>query len=400
MLSTTYLWHGIDANNAVISGVSYSTNLSALITELKQQNIAPLKIKKQYHWRFISRSTISTKEIGIFFRELAILINANIPLIQTFLIMTRDTANKNLYAIILALKHEIEKGQSLSTALKKYPQIFDPVCCNLINVGEKTGTLDLILNYLAAHGEKVQQQKQRLIKALFYPTLVFIVAIIVTSVLLMFVVPQFNQMFANFGAVLPLYTRVIMRLAVGIKAYGLLALGGVTALIVALKYAQKHSPTIARKIDTLFLQLPYLKTLIIKHNLAQIMRTVSLAFKAGVPLLEALNLSIATVSNLIYQQALTDITRQITQGKLLHLAINENSLFPERIVRFITIGEESGTLDEMLLNLAEYYEMEMKNITENMNNLLEPLITILLGIVIGSIIIGMYLPIFNLGKVI
>lgn len=400
MLITTYIWQGIDVNGLLINGEITAVDSQTIVTKLQQQNITPLKIKKQYRLHFIPRSKITTKEISTFFRELAILINANISLIQAFIIIARDTTNKHLQTIIMAIKNEIEKGQSLSTALKKYPRVFNPVCCNLINIGEKSGTLDTILNHLANHAEKSQLQKQRLIKALFYPTLVFIVATIVTSVLLIFVVPQFNQMFANFGATLPLYTRGIIQLATYVKTYGLLVLGIISVGIVVLKYAQKHSPTVARKIDNLLLRLPYLKKLIIKHNLAQIMRTVGLAFKAGVPLLEALNLSTETVRNLIYQQALITVAQQITQGKSLHLAISENALFPERVVRFITIGEESGTLDEMLLRLTEHYEMEIKNITENINNLLEPLITILLGIIIGGIVIGMYLPIFSLGKII
>lgn len=400
MITTEYIWEGIDVAEQLIKGVSETTHLSEVLMELKQKNIIPLKIKKKYSWNFLRPTKIAAKNITTFFRELAILINANIPLVSALTMIARNSQNVGLKNILISVKEEIEKGQSFTAALKKHPQTFNPICCNLINVGEKSGTLDLILNHLALHAEKTQLQKRRLIKALFYPAIVLIVATLVTVVLLVFVVPQFKMMFANFGASLPLYTQGIIEIAELIKADGLIILGCIIGGVLTVKYAQKHSRTVAKKIDALLIALPVVGELIKKHHIAQVIRTTGLAFKSGLPLLEALELTINTVGNLIYQEEISRVIREVSQGKTLHLALSEKKLFPLRVIQFVTIGEESGTLDDMLLRITEHYEEEIKNITENISNLLEPLITIVLGIIIGGLVIGMYLPIFKLGKII
>jgi len=393
-------WEGIDDQGLVITGEVGAANVAELIAELQRHKITLLKIKKNRMLMRSSSTKIKTPDLADFFREFATLITANIPIIQALTMMARDCEKKPLAAVITALKNSIEQGQTLSASLKKYPQVFNEVNCALVNVGERTGTLEVMLKYLADHLEQNASQRQRIIKALFYPALVAFIALIVTSVLLIFVVPQFQTMFANFGASLPWYTQELIYFAAGVKNYGLVIIGGVVLGFVALKIWQRHSPILALKIDQFLLVLPLINELIKKYNLAQISRTTGLAFQAGMPLLEALTLTAATIKNRIYRSEVLRIVQQITQGISLPATLSQNPLFPSRVVQLIVVGEESGTLDEMLQRITEHYETELKNITEHLNSLLEPLITIILGIIIGGLVIGMYLPIFSLGKII
>jgi len=397
MFATTYIWQGIDSHGQLIRGATALTKRSLIITELQRKNILLFKLKKQYSLQLFKNRN---KNITTFLREFATLITANIPLINALNLIAQDTPDKCFVTIITAVKNSIEEGLSLSAACAKYPRIFNQVCCNLINIGEKTGTLDTILNHLATNAEKNQQQKQRLIKALFYPAIVSLIASGVTGILLIFVIPQFKMMFANFGASLPWYTQMIMQVAEGVKNYGLFFCGLIIITVGLFIYLPKHFVTWARKIAYFTLTCPLLGQLMQKHQLAHIMRTLNLASTAGIPILDALQLTSTTISNIIYRDEMTKITHQIMQGKSLHAAMSASIFFPPRTLQFISIGEESGTLDEMLRRITEYYENEIKSITTNLNNLLEPLITIILGIIIGGIVIGMYLPIFNLGKII
>jgi len=400
MITIHYTWQGIDKNGLMQTGQIENSSQQAVITSLQQKNISPLYIKKTLNLSWKRRKKISAKNLNIFWHELAILIQANIPIIKALTMITKDCNHPQLLNMIVAIKNTIEEGQSLSCAIRQYPHIFNQVTANLVNVGEKTGTLDVVLKHIVTLNEKTLAQRQQFIKALFYPAIVSIVAILVTSILLIFVVPQFETMFLNFGASLPFYTQLIIYLASYVKNYGLILLATIIIFAISIHYAQKHSLVFAQKIDNLLLKLPLIGLIIKTNNLAHISRTVGLAFKAGVPLLETFALTSATLSHLNYQEALLKVAQKITEGHTLHAALSQNSLFPERVVQFIAIGEESGTLEEMFLTIAEHYENELKNITGHLNNLLEPVITIILGIIIGGIVIGMYLPIFSLGKII
>jgi type IV pilus assembly protein PilC len=393
-----YIWHGIDDAGTLINGEKTAANIAVLKHELIKQNISPLKISQKFNLNLLTKK-ISAKQIADFSRQLSTLINAGIPLLSSLNIIERSAEQKNIPTLINKIKQDIESGLPLSEALKN-TNYFDALFCNLIYIGEQSGTLDIMLKHIANYQEQNAAMKRKIKKALFYPAAILGTAIIVTSLLLIFVIPQFAQLFHGFGAELPVYTQLIIKLADYLKKYSLFILLGIIGIIIVGKIAKKRYLGFAKLLDKIILHLPIIGQIVKKAIIARLCHTLAITFKAGLPLSEALQIITQTCDNKVYQEVLIIMQDQVAAGQTISSVMQNNPLFPFRTIQMITIGEESGSLDTMLIKIAEIYESEVNFITDNLNNLLEPAIMIILGILIGGLIIGMYLPIFKLGSVI
>ncbi|KPJ67496.1 MAG: hypothetical protein AMJ43_04370 [Coxiella sp. DG_40] len=423
MNQKTYSWYGIDQYGMRISGIIYAENIDDVKNKLIKRCISPLRIQKRnspiltllrrgyeghpfrIHLRLNSRFSvkkyrkISSKHIADFSRQLATLINSNISLFTSLNIMQQNCRHPNLRILIKNIKHNIEEGTALSHALKNQA-CFGNLFHNLVFIGEQSGTLDIMLNHIANHHEKIEAQKRKIKKALLYPSVIFLIAIIVSVVLLILIIPQFVELFHNFGAELPIYTQFIIKLSTIIRSKGLFILLVIIALIFTYKMIKRHCKMFAIFSDKIILKIPIIGTVLKKSIIARFCRTLAITFNAGIPLSEALQIIAETCDNQIFQQTIFNIRQQIFAGQNIISAMEDNTLFPNRAVQMITIGEQSGTLDKMLVKIAEYYDVEVNYLVDNLNNLLEPLIMVILGILIGGLIIGMYLPIFKLGTII
>jgi type IV pilus assembly protein PilC len=357
------------------------------------------KIRKKITWPFLTHK-ISTTDITRFSRQLATLLTASIPLIQALDLLKHGHNKTVMQDLIDSLKTTLEKGGSVTEALSKYPQHFNALYRNLINVGERTGELDHMFDRIASYKEKTDLLKQKIKKALFYPAAVLFVAILVTVAMLIFVVPQFIALFAGFGAQLPFATRVIVALSQFLQQHGWLLLIFIVLLSVSLRWIISRSTHFANQIDIVLLKLPLIGHILVKAIVARFTRTLATTFAAGLPLADALEAVAGATGNNLYAQATLHIRENVVTGQSLQQALQQTNLFSSLVIQMIDIGEESGTLDAMLNKVATMFEEEVERAADNFGNLLEPLIMIILGIIIGSLVIAMYLPIFKLGSVI
>lgn len=396
----TYIWSGIDSAGKKINGIDYANNHRQLKTKLNKQNIFPLKVKPKIVIAFWRNNKIKAKNITAFIEQLAILINANTPLITALNILSMDEKNENLKNLIISCKNSISAGQSLYKTLRQHPQYFNDLLCGLINVGEQSGALDIILSELANYFTKISIQKRKIIKALLYPLAVLSITFIVTAILLLFVIPQFKTMYSSLDANLPGYTQFIINLGDFTCAYWFFILTSIVSIIVCVKIAYQHSIKCKQYIDNLNLKIPVIGKILTYGIVIRLTKTIALSFKSGMPLLKAIDISIGATQNWRYQLAMQNIIKSLANGKTLHDSMEEQKLFSPKIIQLITLGEETGTLDVMLEKIATIYSDELGGITDNLNNLLEPIIILILGILVGGLIIGMYLPIFRLGMVI
>lgn len=398
MKQKTYLWNGIDQHGMRISGKKHAENIECVKNELMKRHISPLKIHKKFQLH--KNKKISSKHIVDFSRQLATLINSNIPLFTALNIMQQSCEHSNLRVLIENIKRDIEGGIVLSAALKKRIRYFGNLFCNLVFIGEQSGTLDIMLNHIANYHEKTEAQKHKIKKALLYPSVILLTAIIVSIVLLTFVVPQFVELFHGLQAQLPTYTQFIIQLSTIIRSKGLFMLLVIIITMFTFKTIKKRCKMFSVFSDKIILKMPIIGTVLKKSTIASFCRTLAITFNAGLPLSEALQIIAETCDNQIYQQTIFKIHQQVSAGQNITSAMENNPLFPKRAIQMITIGEQSGTLDNMLAKIAEYYDAEVNYLVDNLNNLLEPSIMVILGILIGGLIIGMYLPIFKLGTVI
>lgn len=399
-----FLWDGIDKIGVRCQGELAAQSKDDVLQTLRNNSITVIKIVAKNSFLSIlsvsKHKKIKAKYIADFLKQLNALINANIPLVTALNTIANDNSHQPLQRLILTIKQDIEGGISLSKALQKHPNYFDELLCNLIDVGEKSGTLDVMLNHIGFYITKTASQKRKLFKALLYPAAVVAVALMVSAILLIFVIPKFKDLFLSFGAELPLYTRFILDVASKAEKYGWLALIIITSFSGIFVWSRKYCAGFSHKIDRLMLQSPIYGGVLQKVLVANYARILAITFKAGLPLLDALDLVSGTMKNWCYRQGVLQIKQMIGGGQTLHSAMQAQNLFPSRVIQLITIGEESGTLEEMLSEIANHYDTEVNDFIDNLNNLLEPILMLVLGVIVGSIIIGMYLPIFRLGSVI
>ena len=396
-----FIWTGTDKRGVRVKGQTRGTNPTIIKADLRKQGITPLTIKKQSSlFSQQKKKKITPKDIAVFFRQLATMMSAGVPLVQSFDIIGRGHDNVSMRELILKIKAEVESGTSLSETLAKHPIYFDELVVNLVNAGEQAGVLEALLDKIATYKEKTEYLKAKIKKAMFYPAAVIVVAIIVTSILLIFVVPQFEQLFTSFGADLPAFTRLVVNLSEFLQEWWWLVFGIAIGSVVGLLQAKKRSRKFSRNLDRLILKLPIVGSIMHKASIARYARTLSTMFAAGVPLVEALESVAGATGNVVYSDAVLMIRDSVATGQQLQFAMSQTGLFPNMVEQMVAIGEESGALDSMLSKVADFYEQEVDDAVDALSSLLEPIIMSILGVLIGGLVVAMYLPIFKLGAAI
>src|SRR6516162_8958146 len=393
-----FAWEGRDKRGARIKGKSLAPDEQTLRAELRRQGVAPSRIRKQRQLR--RGGKVNAADIAVFSRQLATMLTAGIPMVQAFDIVANGSEKPAMQKLILDVKSDIEGGTSLHEALAKHPLYFDDLYVNLVEAGEQAGALESLLDKIATYKEKTEALKKKVKKALFYPAAVLAVAVLVTIVLLVFVIPQFEALYKGFGADLPAFTQFVIHISQIVQHQGLfiaIVLGG---LFWVFFYFKKRSKAMREFLDRLILKLPIIGPILNKAAIARYARTLSTMFAAGVPLVEALESVAGATGNIVYETAVLKMKDEVATGQRLQRAMENTALFPNMVVQMIAVGEEAGSLDTMSGKVAVFYEAEVDNAVDAMSSLLEPLIMAILGVLVGGLVIAMYLPIFNLGKVV
>lgn len=395
-----FAWEGTDRKGNRVKGESRAATIALVRADLRRQGIMPLKVRKKSSSIFTNRKKITSKDIAIFSRQLATMMSAGVPMVQAFDIVGRGHNNPAMAELILAIKADVEGGTSLTASLRKHPLYFDDLFCNLVEAGEQAGVLETLLDKIATYKEKTESLKAKIKKALFYPTAVIVVAILITSIIMIFVIPQFKDLFSSFGADLPAFTRFVITLSDFVAAWWWAILAAVVGAVVFMSNVWKRSPKFRETLDRLLLKVPVIGSIMHKAALARFCRTTATMFTAGVPLVEALQSVSGATGSAVYGKAVLVMRDDVATGQSLQLAMRQQGLFPHMVIQMVTIGEESGALDDMLAKVADFYEEEVDNAVDALSSLLEPLIMVILGTVIGGLVIALYLPIFQLGSVV
>ncbi len=399
--TTVYVWQGTDAQGQAVSGDMISTSPAMVKAILRRQGITPIEVRRPRVAFFQKRKTnITRKDIAVFTRQLAAMLQAGIPIVQAFEIVIGSCENTAMKKLILTLKKSITGGSSLYEAFAQHPAYFNELYCHLVQAGEQGGVLETLLDKIATYQEKTASLKAKIQKALYYPLAVIIVAIVITALIMAFVVPQFQSLFSSFGADLPVFTQLIISLSNIIVAYGwLFCLLGIGISVIGM-LCWRRSAALRAQADSLSFVLPITGKVRHKAVLARFCRTTATLFAAGVPLVEALAAVAGATGSTTYAQVILRMRDQVAAGQSLHHALQQQPLFPPMVEQMATIGEESGTLDSMLAKTADFYEEEVDNAVNGLTSLLEPLIMVFLGLLIGGLVVALYLPIFQLGSVV
>lgn len=392
-------WEGMDKKGQKVKGRSVAASEQALKSELRRQGVVATRIKKQSQ-AFKSGGKVKSEDIAVFSRQLATMIGAGIPLVQAFEIIGAGHEKPAMQKLVLDIKADIEGGTSLHEALGKHPLYFDDLFVNLVEAGEQAGALENLLDKIATYKEKSEAIKKKVKKALFYPAAVLVVAVIVTVVLLIFVIPQFEELFKGFGADLPAFTQMVINLSRMVQHEGVLLLAVAVAAGWVFVYFKKRSRKMRQFLDRLSLRIPVIGPILNKAAIARYARTLSTMFAAGVPLVEALESVAGACGNIVFEDAVLKMRDEVATGQRLQLAMENTGIFPNMVVQMIAVGEESGSLDTMAGKVATFYEEDVDAAVDSMSSLLEPLIMMILGVLVGGLVIAMYLPIFKLGSVV
>ncbi len=394
---TTYAWDALDKRGQKMRGEMQAKNASLVKAELRRQGMNPQTVKEKSKPLFgAAGSTIKPRDISIFSRQIATMMKSGVPMVQAFEIIAGGQRNVRMKNMLLDVKTAIEGGNSLNEALARHPVQFDELYRNLVKAGESAGVLDTVLETVATYKERMEAIKSKIKKAMFYPAMVFAVAILVSLVLLVFVVPVFSKVFKNAGASMPAFTQMIIDASNFVRSNGLFILIVLVLLIVGLVTFYKRSPAFAQSLDRMSLKIPIVGNILRQSAIARFARTLGVTFKAGVPLVEAMDAVSGATGSVVYGNAVKRMRDDIAVGHKLELAMRQTELFPNMVVQMTAIGEESGALDSMLFKIAEFYEEEVNNAVDTLSTLLEPLIMVVIGILVGGMVIGLYLPIFKL----
>ncbi len=393
-------YEGTNRGGSKVKGEIYALSDAMAKNELRKQGINPLKVKKKPKPLFGGAAKITPSDIAIFARQMATMMQAGVPLVQSFEIIGQGNDNQSMQKLIFGIKAEVEGGVPLAEALSKQPLYFDPLFVNLVNAGEQSGALESMLDKLATYKEKTEALKAKVKKALFYPIAVLVVAFIVTTILLIFVVPQFEELFQSFGADLPALTRFVIDLSELMQEWWYVIVLGIGGLVYGILRIKKTSPKMQESIDRMALKAPVVGDIATKSAIARFSRTLETMSAAGVPLVEAMNSVAGATGNIIYYKASIKIRDEVSQGTQLQTSMRNTGLFPNMAIQMVSIGEEAGSLDDMLAKVADFYEAEVDNAVDALTSLLEPIIMAVLGVLVGGLIVAMYLPIFKLGAVV
>jgi type IV pilus assembly protein PilC len=396
---TPFLWEGTNSTGKRIKGKSMAASEAVVRAQLRRQGVVPSKVRKE-STLFQKSGKVTPADIAIFSRQLATMLSAGIPLVQAFEIVGNGHDNPAMQKLILAVKADVEGGTALAQALSKHPLYFDDLFVNLVEAGEQAGALETLLDKIATYKEKTEAIKKKIKKALTYPAAVVVVALIVTSILLIFVIPEFEALFQGFGADLPAFTRMVISVSEFMREKGwavlILCIGSVTTYL----YFYKRSKKMREIQDRIMLKAPVVGAILTKAAIARFARTLSTMFSAGVPLVEALESVAGATGNIVYENGVMAIRDEVSTGQRLQSAMQNTELFPNMVIQMIAVGEESGSLDEMSSKVADFFEEDVDNAVDNMSALLEPMIMAILGVLVGGLVVAMYLPIFKMGAVV
>jgi type IV pilus assembly protein PilC len=398
----TFLWVGVSARGKRLEGELSGNSIALVKAQLRKQGITPSKVKRKPKPLFGIQSVqkITPKDIALVTRQIATMLMAGVPLIQAIEMIGSGSTNKSVAKLMETIGDEVKAGQPLSQALRKHPRYFDDLYCDLVASGEQSGALDKIFDRVALYKEKSEALKSKIKKAMFYPIAVLIVALIVTSILLIFVVPQFQDIFNSFGAQLPAFTLFVIGISEFMQAYWWMILIAIVGFGYAFKEAKLRSLKLRDATDRAILKLPVIGMILNKAAVARYARTLSTTFAAGVPLVDALDSAAGASGNAVYRYAILDIKAEVSSGNQMNWAMRNSKIFPDMVIQMVAIGEESGSLDGMLAKVATIYEQEVDDAVDGLSSLLEPLIMAVLGVLVGGLIVAMYLPIFQLGTVV
>ncbi len=392
----TFAWEGVDKRGKLLKGEMKASGLAFVSATLRRQGITVTRIRKQS--AFGSKGRVSEKDVTLFTRQLATMMKAGVPLLQSFDIVGKGHSNAAVSKLLSDIKADVETGSSLSQAFRKYPLHFDNLFCNLVAAGEQAGILDTLLDRLATYKEKILAIKSKIKSALFYPIAILVVAFIITTVIMLFVIPPFKDLFANFGTELPLPTVIVINISDLFVQYWWAIFGSLGFSIWFFFYTWKRSEKMQATMDRLMLKVPVFGELVRKATIARFSRTLSTMFAAGVPLVEALESVAGASGNRVYYDATKKIQSEVTTGTSLTVAMQNTGVFPNMVLQMVSIGEESGSLDTMLSKVADFFEQEVDDAVAGISSLLEPFIMVILGTLIGGLVVAMYLPIFKIGQ--
>lgn len=398
----TYIWEGKDSKGKKAQGETMGKSVALVKADLRRQGVNPTKVRKKPKPLFGGggKTKITPADISIFARQLATMMDSGVPIVQSFEIIGKGHENKGMSDLLNAVRNDIEGGTTLSDALAKHPLYFDELFCNLVQAGEHAGILDSILDKIATYKEKTELIKSKIKKAMTYPIAIMVVAGAITMILLIFVIPQFEQLFSGFGADLPAMTKFVVAMSEWMQEWWWALLGGIYGTIKAATEAKKRSKKFNIFLDRALLKAPVVGAILHKAAIARYARTLSTMFAAGVPLVEAMDSVSGAVGNIVYREAVVKMRDEVSTGTQINVAMKQTNLFPHMVVQMTAIGEEAGSVDTMLAKVADFYEQEVDDSVDNMTALLEPIIMAFLGVVIGGLVIAMYLPIFQMGKVV
>ncbi|HXD09333.1 MAG TPA: type II secretion system F family protein [Burkholderiales bacterium] len=391
----TFLWEGKDKGGKLVKGDMRAGGEHVVLAQLRRQGIAVLKVKRQ---RGGLGGKVTQKDITLFTRQLATMMKAGVPLLQSFDIVGKGHANPAVGKLLMDIKNEVETGNSLTNAFRKYPLYFDALYCNLVGAGEQAGILDSLLDRLATYKEKILAIKSKIKAALFYPISIIVVAFIITAIIMIFVIPAFKDLFSSFGANLPAPTLFVMAISDFFVQYWWAIFGSVGFGVWFFFYTWQRSVKMQNVMDRLFLKIPVFGPLIRKATIARWTRTLSTMFAAGVPLVEALDSVAGAAGNQVYFEATKKVQQEVSAGISLTVAMTNTNVFPNMVIQMVSIGEESGSLDGMLSKVADFFEQEVDDAVDALASLMEPMIMVVLGVLIGGMVIAMYLPIFKMGQ--
>ncbi|WP_397377482.1 type II secretion system F family protein [Pseudomonas sp.] len=398
--TSTFAWEGTNKQGAKVKGEVGGQNPALVKAQLRKQGINPTKVRKKSASFFSAGKKIKPIDIALFARQMATMMKAGVPLLQSFDIIAEGLDNPSMRKLVEDIKQHVAAGNSFAAALRTRPEYFDDLFCNLVDAGEQAGALENLLDRVATYKEKTEALKAKIKKAMNYPIAVVVVAVIVSAILLIKVVPQFESVFANFGAELPAFTQFVIGISQAMQKWWFIILISLAGVFFALGEAKKRSEGFRNWIDRAALKAPIVGDIIYKSSVARYARTLATTFAAGVPLVEALDSVAGATGNIVFKTAVQKIKSDVSSGMQLNFSMRTTGTFPSMAIQMTAIGEESGALDMMLDKVASYYEAEVDNAVDGLTSLMEPLIMSVLGVLVGGLIIAMYLPIFQLGAVV
>lgn len=397
--SYMYVWHGKSRQGNKLSGVINSHDINIVKAQLRKQGVLHAKVKKK-GITFGRDKKIKSMDITVFTRQMATMMQAGVPLLQSFTIIIEGLDNSNMRKLLEAVRNDIAGGSSFAGALRKHSLYFDELYCNLVASGETSGALETLLDRVATYKEKSEALKSKIKKAMNYPIAVVVVAAVVTSILLLKVVPQFQEIFEGFGAELPVFTQLVIGISELLQEYSLYVLIGLVLLLYAARRTLRRSEQLRNRADKILLKMPIIGDILYNSAVARYGRTLATTFSAGVPLVDALDSVSGAIGNVVFKSAVQQVKSDVSTGMQLHTSMMSSGIFPPLALQLIAIGEESGALDTMLEKVAAYYEAEVDNAVDGLTALLEPIIMVVLGVLIGGLVIAMYLPILQMGNVV